>query len=101
MEMVDNEVQSLTDNINHATADLKLGSSESAPEEGSQGEDTNDNDDPSFHTEDNSYNTANEHAINSEDYDEALKVSSSVFDAVHANKFETPDNSKQLLSVLP
>jgi len=32
--------QSLTENMNRATADLQLGSSESAPEEGSKGEDT-------------------------------------------------------------
>ena len=40
MEMVDEEVQSFTDNMNRATADFKLGSFESAPEKGSQGEDT-------------------------------------------------------------
>ncbi len=52
MEMVDKGVQSLTNNMNHATADLQLGSSELAPEEGSQGEDTNDSSNPSYHTED-------------------------------------------------
>ena len=40
MEMFEEEGQSLTENMNRATADLQLGSSESAPEEGSQEEDT-------------------------------------------------------------
>jgi len=35
MEMFEEEGQSLTKNMNRATADLQLGSSESAPEEGS------------------------------------------------------------------
>jgi hypothetical protein len=97
MEMVEEEGQSLTENMNRATADLKLGSSESAPEEGSQGEDTNDSEDPSYYTEDDLYDTATEHDTNSEDCDEALEVSSGEFDAVHANKFQTPDNFKQQL----
>jgi hypothetical protein len=97
MEMVDKEAQSFTDIMNHATADLKLGSSESAPEECSQGEDTADSNDPSYYTEDNPYNTPSKHDINSEDYDEALEVSSGKLDAVHANKFQTPDNFKQQL----
>ena len=97
MEMVEGEVQSLTYNKNHTTANLKLGSSESAPEEGSQGEGTDESNDPSYYTEDNPYDTPNEHDINSEDYDNALKVFSGKFDAVHANKFQTPDNFKQQL----
>ena len=48
--MVEEEVQSLTDNMNRATADLKLGSSESAPEESSQEEDTKESDDPNYYT---------------------------------------------------
>jgi hypothetical protein len=52
IEMVEEEGQSLTANMNRATADLKLGSSESAPEEGSQGEDTDNSDNPSYYTED-------------------------------------------------
>jgi hypothetical protein len=72
MEMVEEEVQSFTNNMNPATADPKLGSSESAPEEGSQGEDTNDSNNPSYHSEDNPYDTPNEHDINSEDYDKVL-----------------------------
>ena len=96
-EMVEEEVQSLTDNTNRATADLKHGSSELAPEEGSQGEDTDDSNDPSYYTENDPYDTPNEHDINSEDYDEALEVSSNEFNAVHANKFQTPDNFKQQL----
>jgi hypothetical protein len=84
--------------MNRATADLHLDSSESAPEEGSQGEDTEDSDDPTYYTEGDSNDTATEeHDINLEDYDEALEVSSGEFDAVHANKFQTPDNFKQQL----
>lgn len=98
MEMFEGEGQSLTENMNRATADLHLGSSESAPEEGSQGEDTDDSDDPTYYTEGDSNDTATEeHDINLEDYDEALEVSSGEFDAVHANKFQTPDNFKQQL----
>jgi hypothetical protein len=52
MEMVEEEVQSFTDNMNHATADLKLGSPESAQEEGNQGKDTDDSNDPSYCAED-------------------------------------------------
>jgi len=58
MEMVEEEGQSLTKNMNRTTADLKLGSSESAPEEGSKGEDTDDSDDQSYSTEDELYDTA-------------------------------------------
>ncbi len=36
LEMIDTEVQSLTDNMNRATAGLKLGSSKSGQEEGGQ-----------------------------------------------------------------
>jgi hypothetical protein len=43
-----------------------------APEEGSQGEDTDDSDNPSYYTDDDPYDTATAHDINSEDYDEAL-----------------------------
>jgi len=97
MEIFEEEGQSLTENMNRATADLQLGSSESAPEEGSKGEDTDDSEDPSYYTEGDSYDTATEHDINPEDYDEALEVSSGEFDGVHANKFQTPDNFKQQL----
>jgi hypothetical protein len=97
MEMFEEEGQSLTKNMNCATADLQLGSSKSAPEEGSKGEDTEDSEDSSYHTEGNSYDTATEHDINPEDYDEALEVSSGEFDVVHANNFQTPDTFKQQL----
>ena len=97
MEMVEEEGQSLTENVNRATADLQLGSSKFALEVGSQGEDTDDSKDPSYSTEDDLYDAATEHDINSEGYDEALEVSSGEFDAVHANKFQTPDNFKQQL----
>jgi hypothetical protein len=97
LEMFEEEGQSLTENMNRATADLQLGSSESAPEEGSQGEDTDDSEDPSYCTEDDPYDTATEHDINPEDYDEALEVSSGEFDVAHANKYQTPHNFKQQL----
>jgi hypothetical protein len=97
MEMFEEEGQSLTKNMNRATADLQLGSSESAPEEGSKGEDTDDSEDSSYHTEGDPYDTATEHDINSEDYDEALEVSSGEFDVAHANKYQTPHNFKQQL----
>jgi len=97
MEMFEEEGQSLTENMNRATADLQLGSSKSAPEEGSKGEDTNDSEDPSYYTEGDSYDTATKHDINPEDYDESLEVSSGKLDVVHANKFQTPDNFKQQL----
>ena len=103
MKMVNKEVQSLTDNMNRATRTLQLGSSESASYEGGQGDDTNDSNyhtesnDSSYHTEDDSYNTPNEHDIDPEDYDEALEVSSGKFDAVHANKFQAPNNFRQQL----
>ncbi len=105
IEMVNKEVQSLTNNMNRATATLHLGSLESASDEGGQGDDTNDiyyhteSNDSSYHTEDNSYNTPNEHDIDpeAEDYNEALEVSSGKFDAVHANKFQAPKNFWQQL----
>jgi hypothetical protein len=97
MEMVEMEVQGLTDNMNHATANLELSSSESAPKEDSQGENTKDNKDSSYTTHDNSYRTPNEYDINSEDYDEVLEVSSGEFDAVHANKFQAPKKFRQQL----
>ena len=85
MEMVNKEEKSLTNNMNHATATLQLDSSESASEEGGQGDTesasdeggqgdkTNDIDyhtesnDSSYHTEDDSYDTPNEHDIDPED----------------------------------
>ena len=73
MEMVNKEVQSFTNNMDRATATLQLGSSESASDEGGQGDDTNDiyyhteSGDSSYHTEDDSYDTPNEHDIDPED----------------------------------
>jgi hypothetical protein len=66
MEMVEMEVQGLTDNMNHATANLQLSSSELAPEEDSQGEDTEDSKDSSYTTHDNSYGTPNKHDISAD-----------------------------------
>jgi hypothetical protein len=96
MEMVEME-KSLTDNMNRATANLQLSSSESAPEEDSQGEDTKDSKDSSYTTHDDSYKTPNEHNINLEDYEEALEVASGKFDVVHANGFQAPENFRQQL----
>ncbi len=76
MEMVEMEVQSPTDNMHRTIANLQLSSSELAPEEDSQGEDTKDSEDSSYTTHDDSYETPNKHDINSEDYDKALEVSS-------------------------
>ena len=106
MEMVDKEIQSLTNNMNRATVTLQLGSSESASKEGSQGNATNDSNklsyhteskNSSYHTEDDSYDTPHEHDIDSEDYNEALEVSSGELNVVHANKFQAPDNFRQQL----
>jgi hypothetical protein len=113
--MVNKEEKILTDNMNCATATLQLDSSESASEEdgqgdtesasnkGGQGDETNDIDyhtesnDSSYHTEDDSFNTPNEHNIDPKDYDEALEVSSGELNAVHANKFQAPENFWQQL----
>ena len=105
MEMVDKEVQSLTDNMNCENKTLQLGSSESEFDEGGQEDNTNDiyyhteSNDSSYHTEDDSHDTPNEHDIDldPEDYNEALEVSSGKFDAVHANKFQAPTNFRQQL----
>jgi hypothetical protein len=83
--------------MNCATANLQLSSSESASKEDSQGEDTKDSKDTSYTTHDNSYETPNEHDINSEDYDKTLEVSLGKFDAVHANKFQALENIRQQL----
>jgi hypothetical protein len=97
MEMVEMEVQDLTDNRDRATANLQLSSSESAPEEDSQREDTKDSKDSSYTTHNDSYETPNKHNINSEDYDKALEFSLGKFDAVQANKFQAPKNFRQQL----
>ncbi len=47
MDMMDMEAQSLTNNMNWATADLKLGSSESGQGEDNQDEDSDSSDDSS------------------------------------------------------
>jgi hypothetical protein len=65
MEMVEMEVQGLTDNMNCTTAHFQLSSSELEP----QREDTKDSKDSSYKTHDDSYNTPNEHDINSKGYE--------------------------------
>jgi hypothetical protein len=97
MEVIEEEILSFTDNMNRATADLQLGSTESEQEVSGQSDTTDDSKDPSYHTEDFSYATPGENEIHSEDYDEALEVSSGEFDAVHANKYQNPDNFRQQL----
>lgn len=98
MEMVDEEGQSLTDNMNRATAALQLGSSESEQTGGSQGEGTDNSEDSSYTDKDESSDTASDnHIIDLGDYEAASEVSSGEFDAVHANKFQTPANFRQQL----
>jgi hypothetical protein len=43
------------------------------------------------------YATPGENDLHLEDYDKALEVSSGEFDAVHANKYQNPDNFRQQL----
>ncbi len=95
MKMVgEAEVQSLTDNMNRATANLQL---ESYPSEGSQEEDSSNNEDSSYTSHDDSEGTPNKHDINLEEYEDAQEVLLGEFDAAHANKFQTPENFKQQL----
>jgi hypothetical protein len=67
MDMMDTEAQSLTDNMNRATADLKLGSSKSGQGEDDQDEDSDGSNDSSYSTEEDSYDTPNEHDIDPDD----------------------------------
>ena len=97
MEVIEGEIQSYTDNMNHATADLQLGSTNSEQEASGQSETSDDSEDPSYNTEDFSYATPGEDDVDPEDYDEALEVSSGEFDAVHSNKYQNPDNFRQQL----
>ncbi len=106
MEMFEGEGQSLTENMNRATADLHLGSSESAPEEGSQGEDTDDSDDPTYHTEGDSNDTATEeHDINLDfNHDQSRLLirinhdykSESIMASIRINQNFNPDQSRLL-----
>jgi hypothetical protein len=93
MEMVELEVQSLTDNMNRATEKLQLSSQGSSPAEDSQMEDSEDEEDDTYMIEDDSEEESTAHKIKSKDYKDAIEVSSGEFDAVHANKFQTPKNS--------
>jgi hypothetical protein len=97
MEMVESEVQSLTDNMNCTTEKLQLSSQESSPAEESQMEDSKDEEDDTYMTDDNPVEGSSAHKIDLEDYKDAQEVSSGEFDAVHANKFQTPENFKQQL----
>ena len=97
MEVMDTEIQSLTHNMNRATADLNLESSESGQGEEQQDDPSSGSNDSSYSTEENSYDTLNEHDIDPDDYDEALEVSSGELEAVHANRFHRPDSFKQQL----
>jgi hypothetical protein len=97
MEMVESEVQSLTDNMNCATEKLQLSSQESSPAEESQMEDSKDEEDNTYMTDNNPEEGSSAHEINLEDYEDAQEVSSGEFDVVHANKFQMPENFKQQL----
>jgi hypothetical protein len=97
MEVMDTEVQSLTHNMNRATAELNLESSESGQGEEQQEDHSSDSNDSSYSTEENPYDTPNEHDIDPNDYDEALEVSSGELEAVHANRFHCPVSFKQQL----
>jgi hypothetical protein len=97
MEMVELEVQSLTDNMNCATEKLQLSSHESSPVEESQMEDSKDDEDDTYMTDDDPKEGSSAHEIDSEDYIDVKEVSSGEFDAVHANKFQMPENFKQQL----
>ena len=97
MEVMEGEIQSFTDNMNRATADLQLGSTDFEQDASGQSDTTDDSEDPSYHTEDFSYATPGENELHLEDYNEALEVLSGEFDAVHANKYQNPDNFRQQL----
>ncbi len=92
MEMVELEAQCLTDNMNRETARLQF-SSEDSQLEDNKGEE----EDNTYLTGDTSTEEPSMHKLDSEDYDNALEASSGELDAVHANKFQMPENFKQQL----
>jgi hypothetical protein len=97
IEMVELEVKSLTDNMNRATEKLQLSSQESSPVEESQMEDSKDEEDDTYMTDDNPKEGSSAHEIDLDDYKDAQEVSLGGFDAVHANKFQMPVSFKQQL----
>ena len=97
METVESEVQSLTENMNCATEKLQLSSQESSPAEESQIEDSKDEEDNTYMTDNDPEEGSSAHEINLEDYKDAQEVSLGEFDAVQANKFQMPENFKQQL----
>jgi hypothetical protein len=97
MEMEESEVQSLTDNMNSATEKLQLSSQESLPAEESQMEDSKNEEDYTYMTDNNPKEGSSTHEIDSEDYKDVQEVSLGEFDGVQANKFQTPENFKQQL----
>jgi hypothetical protein len=97
MEMVELEVQSLTDNMNRATEKLQLSSQESSQAEESQMEDSEDEEDDTYMTDDNPKEGSSTHEIDLEGYEDVQEVSLGEFDVVHANKFQMPENFKQQL----
>jgi hypothetical protein len=98
IEMVESEVQRLTDNMNCAMEKLQLSSQESSPAEDSQVEVSKDEDkDDTYMTDNDSKEEPNAHKMDSEDYEDAIEVSLGEFHAVHTNKFQTPANFKQQL----
>jgi hypothetical protein len=60
-------------------------------------EDSKDEEDDTYMTDNNPKEGSSTHEIDSEDYKDAQEVSSGEFDVVHANKFQTPENFKQQL----
>jgi hypothetical protein len=65
MEMVESEVQSLTDNMNCATEKLQLSSQESSPVKESQMEDSKDEEDDTYMTDNDPEEGSSAHEINS------------------------------------
>ena len=60
-------------------------------------EDSKDKEDNTYMTDNDPEEVSSAHEIDSEDYKDAQEISSGEFDAVHANKFQTPENFKQQL----
>jgi hypothetical protein len=58
-------------------------------------EDSKDEEDDTYMTDDNPVEGSSAHKIYLEDYKDAQEVSLGEFDAVHANKFQMPKNFKQ------
>jgi hypothetical protein len=97
MELVELEVQSLTDNKNCPTENLQLSSQESLPAEERKMEDSKDEEEDTHMTDDDSKEQSSTHEIILDDHKDVYEVSLGEFDAVHANKFQMPVSFKQQL----